>query len=119
MKHLIMGFVVLASFAASAQMGADAIAKQRAKDVANQNNNRNVDVVPGAPTPAAVRPVVPPAVAATPLNPSQQAYARFQAQLSAVNTNSTPDVKQDMAKDLTAVAQGANKPDEVLKPAAK
>ena len=53
MKHLVIAIVVLSGFAASAQSGVDAIAKQRAKDVANQNNNRNPETPPTYQTPAA------------------------------------------------------------------
>ena len=105
MKHLIIAIALLAAFTAGAQTGVDAMAKQRAKDVANQNNNRVLQQ-PGAATAAATAPVV----TATPLTPAQQAYASFQSQLFTVNSNSTPDVKQALAKDMANVSQGANKP---------
>jgi hypothetical protein len=108
MKHLIIAIVALSSLTAGAQTGVDAMAKQRAKDVANQNNNRSMEP-PGA-TPAARPAPAAPTVTATPLNASQQAYARFQSQLFLVNSNSTPDVKQTLAKDLANVSQGAKKP---------
>jgi hypothetical protein len=108
MKHLIIAIVALTSLTAGAQTGVDAMAKQRAKDVANQNNNRSMEP-PGA-TPAARPAAATPTVTATPLNASQQAFARFQSQLFLVNSNSTPDVKETLAKDLANVSQGAKKP---------
>lgn len=108
MKYLIVAAAAFACMAANAQTGVDAMAKQRARDVANQNNNRNVDVPPtGAPAAAA-----PAAPAPAPLNSAQQAYARFQSSLFAVNSNSTAEVKQQFTSNLGAVAQGANKPSQ-------
>jgi hypothetical protein len=108
MKHLIIIVAALTCLTASAQIGVDAIAKQRARDVANQNNNRSMQPPSAAP---AARPAAPtPAMAATPLTPGQQAYANFQAGLFAINPNSPPEAKQTLAKDLGNVAQGANKP---------
>jgi hypothetical protein len=103
MKHLIIALAALTSLTASAQIGVDAIAKQRARDVANQNNNRGMQ--PPAAT-SQPRPAQP-AVAATPLTPSQQAFANFQAQLNAVNTNTATTLKPVLAKDMANVAQGA------------
>lgn len=108
MKCLIIAAAALVCMAANAQTGVDAMAKQRARDVANQNNNRNVEVpgTPAAPTASA------PAPAPAPMNAAQQAYARFQATLLAVNSNSTPELKQQFTGNLGAVAQGANKPSQ-------
>jgi alanyl-tRNA synthetase len=111
MKHLIIAIAALASLTASAQTGVDAMAKQRARDAANQNNNRSMEPPGATPAAPAARPApAAPTITATPLNASQQAFARFQSQLFLVNSNSTPDVKQTLAKDLTNVAQGAKKP---------
>jgi hypothetical protein len=111
MKHLIIAIVaVMTCLAAGAQTGVDAMAKQRARDVANQNNNRSMDpnAFTGAtPTPTAAAPAAP---APQPMNSAQQAYARFQASLLALHTNSTDATKQQFAVNLAAVAQGANKP---------
>ncbi len=111
MKHFIIALAALTCVAANAQIGVDAIAKQRAKDVANQNNNRNVDPY-GSPAPAASAstPATAPAVTATPMTPAQQAFGRFQLELFSVKTNSSPEAKQQFSKDLSAVSQGANKP---------
>ncbi|HEX4262982.1 MAG TPA: hypothetical protein VH597_01480 [Verrucomicrobiae bacterium] len=106
MKQLIIVLAALASLTASAQIGVDAIAKQRARDAANQPNARNMQPSGGAPAPATGTPAVTPA----PLSPGQQAYAGFQSQFFAMNTNSSPADKQDLAQSLGKVAQGANKP---------
>jgi hypothetical protein len=107
MKHLIIALAALTSLVASAQTGVDAMAKQRAKDVANQNNSRSME----PPSTAAARPApTTPTVSATPLTPAQQAFAHFQAELFTVNSNSTPDTKHTLAKDMASVSQGANKP---------
>lgn len=107
MKYLIVAAATLVCMAANAQTGVDAMAKQRARDVANQNNNRNVEVPPTTPAaPAASAPAPTP----PPMNAAQQAFARFQSSLFVVNSNSTAAVKQQFTSNLGAVAQGANKP---------
>jgi hypothetical protein len=109
MKHLIIAIVTLASVAAYAQIGSDAIAIQRARNVANQNNNRSMD--PEAHTGAPMTPTPAPATpAATPMNAAQQAYAHFQSSFLGLNSNSTPVAKQQFESNLSSVAQGANKP---------
>ncbi len=111
MKHLIIVIATVAAcVAANAQTGVDAMAIQRAKNVANQNNNRSMNpnaYTGAAPTPATAAPTAP---APQPLNSAQSAYARFQASLLAMNTNSTDAAKQQFGYNLAAVAQGANKP---------
>jgi hypothetical protein len=110
MKYLIIAVATTAAcLAMNAQTGVDAMAKQRAKDAANQNNNRSMDpnAYTGAtPTAAAAAPTTP----AQPMNSAQQAYARFQASVLAMHTNSTDAAKQQFGSNLAAVAQGANKP---------
>jgi hypothetical protein len=107
MKHLIIAMATVAAcLAVNAQTGVDAMAIQRARNAANQNNNRSMDpnAYTGAtPTPAAAAPAAP---AAQPMNSAQQAYARFQASLLAMNTNSTDAAKQAFAGNLAGVAQG-------------
>jgi hypothetical protein len=104
MKHLIIALAALTTLTASAQIGVDAIAKQRARDVANQNNNRSMQPPTAASQP---RPAQPAAAAATPMTASQQAYANFQSQLFAVNANTATNLKPMLAKDMANVAQGA------------
>lgn len=111
MKHLIIALVTLASVAAYAQLGVDAMAIQRAKNVANQNNNRSLDPAAYSGVPTA-RPTPAPAVpAAAPLTPGQQAYSRFQSSFFSLNPNSSADAKQSFARNLASVAQGT-KPSE-------
>lgn len=106
MKHLFIALLALASFNASAQIGVDAIAKQRARDLANQSRNQSMQPPGTAP---ASRPAAP-AASSTPLTPGQQAYATFQSQLFEVKTNASPQVKTALEHDLANVAQGAKKP---------
>lgn len=109
MKYLILAAAALGCMVANAQTGVDAMAKQRAKDVANENNHRNVETPPTA---AATPTASAPAPAPVPLNAAQQAYARFQSSLYAVNSNSTAEAKQQFTSSLGGVAQGANKPSQ-------
>ena len=106
MKHFIIALAALISLNAGAQIGSQAIIKQRAKDVANQNNNRGTQ----PPQPGAQAAPQQPHVSTTPLTAGQQAYARFQSQLFAVNTNTAATLKPILVKDMAEVAQGANKP---------
>ena len=105
MKRLIIVVAALSCLTASAQIGVDAIAKQRARDVANKNNNRGTEPPnygqPGQPRAAT------PAVPVTPqLTPAQQAYAAFQKQLFGITANATPDQKGALAAGMGNVAQG-------------
>lgn len=107
MKQVFIVLLAVACVSANAQIGVDAIAKQRARDVANQG--RNYGMQPPNATPA--RPAPPP-VSSTPLTAGQQAYATFQSQLFAVRTNASPEVKAALERDLANVAQGAKKPSQ-------
>ena len=84
--------------------GSEAIIKQRAKDLSNQNNVRQGVPPPSQPAPAP-RPAAP--VTAT-LSPS----AKLQLDMAAIKPNSvvTAAQKQQLARDLIALAQGPNKP---------
>lgn len=103
MKHVVIALTVLISAAAYAQTGVDAMAIQRAHNVANQNNNRSMDPAAhsGAPMTA-----TSPAAPATPLTPGQQAFMRFQSSFFAMNTNSSTGAKQQFESNLAGVAQG-------------
>jgi len=106
MKHFIIVVAALSCLTASAQIGVDAIAKQRARDAANQNNNRGTEP-PNYSQPGQGRPGAP-VVSATPQpNAAQQAFATFQKQLFGVTTNVTADQKGALAADMGNVAQGA------------
>ncbi len=88
--------------------GSQEIIKQRAKDVVSENNVRQ-----GVPPP--VQPPVTPGTTTAPVNAQQQqALARLGADLAAIKPNATVTnaQKQQLARDLIAVAGGANKPSE-------
>jgi len=106
MKRLIIVVAALSCLTASAQSGVDAIAKQRARDVANKNNTRGTEP-PNYSQPGQAHSATP-AVPVTPqLTPAQQAYAAFQKQLFAVTANATADQKGALAAGMGNVAQGA------------
>lgn len=105
MKHLIIVLAALTCLTASAQIGVDAIAKQRARDAANQNNNRSTEP-PNYNQPGQARPAAP-AVSATPQpNAAQQAFTAFQTQLFSLTNTVTADQKSALAKNMSNVAQG-------------
>jgi hypothetical protein len=87
-----------ALLAANAFGGGEAIVKERAKELNNQNNVRQ-----GAPPPASQ----PAAPAPTPATPS--AMSKFQTDLAAIATGSilSTEQKQLLTRDLLAMAQGA------------
>jgi hypothetical protein len=99
------GFLVLNTLAA----GSEAIIKQRAKELSNQNNVQQ-GVPPPSQSPAAA-PKPATAAPSTPLTP-QQALAKLQTDLAAIKVNSTvtPAQKQQLARDFTMLAQGSRKP---------
>ena len=86
------------------------IVKQRALELRNQNNVRQGVTPPSQPAQPA-QPATRPTTAA-PATPVQQSIAKLRADLTAIKAGSpvTADQKQQIAKDLFAVAQGANKP---------
>jgi hypothetical protein len=84
--------------------GSEAIIRQRAKDLSNQNNVRQ-GVPPPVQAPPNTAQTAPPAVAMTPMG-------KLQTDLAAIKLNSpaTPAQKQQLARDLMALAQGPKKP---------
>lgn len=102
---LVFSFLV---FAASAQSGAQAIIKQRAKDLRDQNNARQG--VPPAARPAtpAAAPAAAPATAPVTLTAQQQALLRLNASLSAIKpgTPVSDSLKQNLTRDLLGAARG-------------
>lgn len=94
-------------FAASAFAQSDVIIKQHAKEIRDQNNVRQ-GVTSPAPPP---QPATPNPTTAAP-NPVQQSLAKVRADITAIQPTSqvTAQQKQQLAKDLLASAQGANKP---------
>ncbi len=88
--------------------GSEAIIKQRAKDLSNQNNVRQGVPPPSQPPPAAPKPATTAPAVLTP----QQALAKLQTDLAAIKVDAqvTPAQKQQLARDFMALAQGARKP---------
>jgi len=101
----LISAATLLSLTALAQ--SDVIIKQHAKEIRDQNNVRQGVAPPSAPS----YPASPPAASTAP-NPVQQSLAKVRTDLSAIQPGSTPTAqqKQQLAKDLLATAQGANKP---------
>ena len=97
-----------ALLAASAFAQSDVIIKQRAKEIRDQNNVRQGVTPPAAPA----QPARPAAATSSSPTPVQQSLAKVRADLTAIKPNSTvtPEQKQQLANDLLATAQGANKP---------
>ena len=88
------------------------IVKQRALELRNQNNVRQGVTPPSQPAQPA-QPAPTPGTSASP-TPIQQSIAKLRADLTAIKANSpvTAEQKQQIAKDLVAVAQGASKPSQ-------
>jgi hypothetical protein len=100
--------LLLATFLPVCLFASDDLAKQRAKELVNQNNVRQGIAAPTqAPKPVATPQVVNPAAAR-----QQQAVAKLRADIAAIKTGSavTAQQKQQLANDLIAVADGPNKP---------
>jgi hypothetical protein len=85
------------------------IVKQRAMELRNQNNVRQGVAPPSQPAHPA--PTTTPTTSPTPV---QQSVAKLRADLTAIKANSqvTATQKQQIAKDIIALAHGANKPSE-------
>jgi hypothetical protein len=111
---LTLGMFTLAAFG----QGSDVIARQRAKNLADQNNARqaNQTTTPAAPaTPAKPAPapgsmVAPP----TPAKPNQhqQNISKLRADVAKIHTEHkvTDQSKEEFSRDLLSVAQGSTKP---------
>lgn len=104
MKRLIIVVATLSCLTASAQIGVDAIAKQRARDAANKTSSRGMEP-PNYSQPGQARAATPATPAAPQLNAAQQAFATFQKQLFGMATNATADQKGALAADMGNVAQ--------------
>jgi len=107
MKTTCVVIVAATLLAATALAQSDVIIKQHAKEIRDQNNVRQGVTPPSTPA----QPSSPSAGTASP-TPVQQSLAKVRADLSAIQPNSqvTAQQKQQLAKDLLATAQGANKP---------
>ena len=117
MKTTLALTAALMLLAVSTGIGqSDVIIKKHALEIRDQNNVRQGVTPPSQPTQPAAQPATRPAMqpATTTANPTpvQQALARVRADLAAIQANSqvTPEQKQQLAKDLLATAQSANKP---------
>jgi hypothetical protein len=97
MKTTLILSGLLALLAADAFAGGEAIVKQRAKELSNQNNVRQ-GVAP---------PTAPPAAAAP--SAASSAMAKFQTDLAAIapGVAVTTEQKQLITRDLLAMVQGA------------
>jgi uncharacterized phage infection (PIP) family protein YhgE len=88
---------------------ADVIIKKRAQEIRDQNNVRQGVAPPSQPAYPATTPAT--GAAATPI---QQSVAKLRTDLTAIKGNAkvTADQKQQITKDLIAVARGANRPSQ-------
>jgi hypothetical protein len=116
MKRFVAGVGISVLLAGSAIAGPEGIIKQRAKDVRDQNNARqsvppSQPPPPQQPAPAPARAPAQPAVRAVPGMP-QQGIAKIQADLAGMRGKAqiAPEQTQQLARDLSAAAQGATRP---------
>jgi hypothetical protein len=95
--------------AANAFAQSDIIIKKHALELRDQNNVRQGVAPPTQPA----QPATAPAKGTAP-TPVQQSIAKLRADLAAIKANTpvTADQKQQITKDLIAVAQGASKPSQ-------
>jgi hypothetical protein len=109
MKRAIGLFGAATLMAGSVFAGPDAIIKQRALEIRDQNNVRQGVTPPSQPA----QPAPTPGTSVSP-TPIQQSVSKLRADLTAIkaNTPATAGQKQQLAKDLIAAAQGASKPSQ-------
>ena len=107
MKTTLPVLGVAALLAVNVFAQSDVIIKKRALELRNQNNVRQGVTPPSQPA----QPATTPAKGTAP-TAIQQSVAKLRADLIAIKANSpaTADQKQQIAKDLIALAQGASKP---------
>ena len=91
---------------------ADVIIKKRAQEIRDQNNVRQGVTPPSQPAPPAP-PTATPATSASP-TPVQQSVAKLRTDLTAIKAQAkvTAEQKQQITRDLIALAHGANKPSQ-------
>ena len=104
---VLLGAATLLAGTAFAQ--SDVIIKKRAQEIRDQNNVRQGVTPPSQPA----QPVTAPATSASP-TPVQQSVAKLRTDLTAIKANAkvTAEQKQQITKDLIALAHGANKPSQ-------
>jgi hypothetical protein len=109
MKTVLVWLGIVALLAGHLFAQSDVIIKKRALEIRNQNNVQQGIAAPVPPS----QPATAPARNASP-TPIQQSLAKLRADLAVIkpNTPATAAQKQQIAKDLMAVAQGANKPSQ-------
>jgi hypothetical protein len=113
MKSLFVLFVVSLLFAGNLPADQGTMIKQKAKNIANQNNAQQgvPTAPPSSPKPASSPSPAPPAPPPPQqLTPQQQAFVQLVKDLEAIKPESLAERKEQLAADLLAVAQGANKP---------
>jgi len=107
-----LALIGCATLIAAAAYGGDAaiIIKQHARELSDQNNVRQGVTPPSQASQPSQPAATSPTTAA--VTPVQQALAKVRADLVAIKAGSpvTAAQKQQLAKDLLATAQGANKP---------
>jgi len=105
LSFTLLGAATLLAGSAWAQ--SDVIIKKRAQEIRDQNNVRQGVTPPSRSAP----PATAPATSASP-SPVQQSVAKLRADLTAIKAGSpvAAEQKQQMSKDLIAVAHGASKP---------
>ena len=104
---VLLGAATLLSGNAFGQ--ADVIIKKRAQEIRDQNNVRQGVTPPSQPAP----PAATPATSASP-TPVQQSVAKLRTDLTAIKAQAkvTAEQKQQITRDLIALAHGANKPSQ-------
>jgi hypothetical protein len=109
MKTTLAVLGVAAVMAGSVCAQSDIIIKKRALELRDQNNVRQGVKPPNQPA----QPATTSAKGTSP-TPVQQSIAKLRADLTAIKPNSpvSAEQKQQITKDLVAVAQGANKPSQ-------
>jgi hypothetical protein len=110
----VVGALLLAAQTASAQ-GAAVIIKQRAKELRDQNNADQGVTAPAPPAQPASAAAPAGATPAQPPTPKQQRMAKLWFDLLALKPDAsiTLAMKQRLAKDIIAVADGPAKPSEL------
>jgi len=112
MNRILVQAALLAVLAGSAVAGPDVIIRERAKQLRDENNARQGVTPATAPPAAPAKPGAAAAAPATVLTPQQANLVRLQTDLAGFKTNTTASAEQiqRLANDLSAVAQGPNKP---------
>jgi len=110
MKLIVLISIVLCAWASALAAGSEAIIKQRAKELSNQNNVRQ------GVTPPAQQQRSAPATQPATASPQLQPVAKVQADLAAIKVNSVlkPEQKPQLARDLLSLAKSGRQPSSAL-----